>query len=255
MRLTRACLSLWCVLFFCFSTFSHGSQLTIAVASNFKGPMSEIVDAFEQKKSVKTVVVYSSSGKHFAQIKHSAPFDVFLSADQAKPIALEKDNLIIEGSRFTYAVGAIVLWRNSDDSSQVSQQTLLDNNFNKLAIANPKLAPYGDAAQQLLINLGVFQTLKSKLVRGENIAQVYQFVKTGNAELGLIASAQVNDSIPASALWYVPKHLYPPIKQDAVILKQTKNLATAKQFMHFLTSDTALTIMANYGYQNPTGSP
>lgn len=238
------------LLFGCFFIPHAGaSKVTIAVASNFKAPMKHIVAAFKKDREDRIVTIYASSGKLFAQIKNGAPFDVFLSADQTKPHALEQLQFTVPQSRFTYATGALVLWTNTKQDAAISPATISYNRFNKLAIANPRLAPYGKAAKQFLIHSGVYDTIKMKLIQGENIAQTFQYVSTGNAELGLIALSQISLQTPTNHYWKIPQFMHDPIRQDAVLLKRADENPTALSFITFLKSPIAGKIMAHYGYQ------
>ena len=182
----------------------------MAVASNFTVPMKHLVRVFEQESDHQINLAFSSSGKIFAQLHHGAPFALFLSADQTKPIALEKQGMIVENSRFTYAIGSLVLWSPTQKpqlhSAPFNSKLLNDLPFSRLAIANPKLAPYGKAAQQTLQALGLYQSLQTKLVKGENIAQTYQFVASGNAQLGFVALSQVKGQKRpvAGHIWQIP---------------------------------------------------
>lgn len=226
---------------------ADGEDLNIAVASNFNLPMRELAAEFEKTTQHNVRLSFGSSGKFFAQIQHGAPFHLFFSADQDKPLALERDNKIKQGSRFTYAVGSLVLWSSKKNFLDNPVQRLQSDDFNKLALANPKLAPYGKAALQVLENLKVHQTTKPKWVLGENIAQTFQFVATGNADIGFIATAQLVDKNNGS-FWFVPFELYQPILQDAVILKQGEELGAAIEFMNFVKQKNAQAIIQSYGY-------
>jgi molybdate transport system substrate-binding protein len=225
-------------------------QLSIAVASNFTAPMREIALEFEKATGHQLRISYGSSGKFFAQISHGAPFQVFLSADQAKPAALCDAGLAVPASRFSYAIGALALW--SPESNAVDEQgaILRTGNFNKLAIANPLLAPYGRAAVEVLKRLKLDEVTREKWVTGENIAQTYQYVSTGNAEIGFVAVSQVieNGSLKSGSAWLLPSDLYTPIKQDAVLLTSAKDNQVAKAFITYLKGSEAQEIIRAYGY-------
>ncbi len=247
------------VRFFCFflstvTTLSVSAEQTrIAVASNFSSAMKELIAEFEQNSTHEVKASYASSGKFYAQIYHGAPYDIFFSADQTKPLALEKEGLIISTSRFTYALGGLALWSSNIDFNGQHLARLKANQFNKLSLANPKLAPYGLAAIEVLDKLALRQQTKNKWVQGENIAQTYQFVATGNADLGFIALSQVfNTSANKHSLhyWQVPKELYNPIKQDLVLLKRGADNIAAKAFIQFIKSAKARGIIQSYGYSN-----
>lgn len=230
--------------------FCVAKELRIAVASNFTTTVKLLTQKFEEKTQHSSKLIFGASGRHYAQIRNGAPFDIFLSADSERPKRLEQENLIVENSRFTYAIGKLVLW--SLDSQLINQDSkaLFQNNFSHLAIANHKLAPYGKAAYQVLNQLDLWKSIKSKTVRGENIAQTFQFVRSKNAELGFVALSQVKalSQIPQGSMWVVPDILYTPIKQQAVLLKESN---VANNFIRFLQSDEAKKIIQNAGYGLP----
>ncbi|MGH1429397.1 MAG: molybdate ABC transporter substrate-binding protein [Arenicella sp.] len=240
------------------STVSAG-EIHVAVASNFIAPMKTIVEKFEKQSHHHVKVSYGSSGKIYAQILHGAPYHVFFSADKDKPLALEKHNLTAPNSRFTYAYGTLALWSHTSNALKNTNGEVLLKNimFNKLALANPKLAPYGAAAVDVLNNLGIYDDTKPKWVLGENIAQTYQFISTGNADIGFIALSQLalkNRSEHHSELgsfWLVPQALYNPIQQDAVLLKKGKNSEAAKALIRFVKNESTQNIIASYGYKTP----
>lgn len=221
--------------------------ILIAVASNFTAPMKEIASQFEQTSSHTLKVSYGSSGKFYAQIQNGAPFHLFFSADQVKPKALEKEGLAIEGSRTTYAIGSLVLWSAKAHAFSDGRKFLESGKYNKLAIANPKLAPYGFAAIEVLKNLHIAEKYKTKWVLGENISQTYHFISTGNADIGFIALSQI--AISGGTSWVVPNELYQPIKQDVVLLRSAENNAGAKAFMDFINSPTIINSIESYGYK------
>lgn len=227
---------------------TRGEQTTVAVATNFTKPMEKLVADFEESTQHKVHLVFGSSGKLFAQIQHGAPFDALLSADTEKPAALVKSGKALADSRFTYAVGTLVLWSSDPDID--AQAMLQIQGYNKLAIANPRLAPYGAAAMEVLEQLGIEKSVESKLVVGENIAQTYQFVASGNAQLGFVALSQVmTDSTPgAGNNWVVPSDLHRPIRQDAVLLKRGENNAATTALLAYLRSQQASTTILKYGY-------
>ena len=226
-------------------------QIQIAVASNFMAPMKVIAANFEQRTGHQVQLSFGASGKFYAQIRNGAPFHLFLSADQEKPIALERDGLVVPDSRFTYALGSLVLWSSKSDFIDGEASVLRRGQFNKLALANPKLAPYGVAAVQVLEKLNLRQTTESKWVQGENIAQTFQFVSTGNAELGFVALSQVidNGELKTGSAWLIPEALYQPIRQDAVWLQQGENSEAAKALWQFLQSESARQLIKRFGYQ------
>jgi len=239
--------------FLCAVSGVQAQTVMVAVAANFTEPMQDIATAFDEETGNKTVLSFASSGKFFAQIKNGAPFDVFLSADTAKPLALEQDGLSVKDSRFTYAQGGLILW--SPKVGFVNSQNpdvLKTGQFKHLSLANPKLAPYGKAAVETLNNLDIYDDVATKIVMGENIAQAYQFVATHNAQLGFVALSQVmkQGKLSSGSGWIVPKDLYSPIRQDAVLLKKAKDNDAAKALLDFLKSDKALAIIESYGYSH-----
>ena len=229
-------------------------EIKVAVASNFYPTMKEIALQYELKQSQssenhKIILISGSSGKHFAQIMNGAPFDIFFSADKVRPILLEKKGISESGSRFTYALGRLILWSSLDGFVEKDEQ-LYNNELRFLAIANPKIAPYGVAAREALISINLWEDLQSKLVRGENIAQTFQFVNSGNAKLGFISYSQLmnpNYSVVGS-FWEVPQSMYNPIEQQAVVLKKS---SLAKDFLSFIESDESLNIISKYGFDLP----
>jgi len=229
-------------------------EIKVAVASNFYPAMKEIALQYELKQSQssenhKIILISGSSGKHYAQIINGAPFDIFFSADKVRPILLEKKGISESGSRFTYALGRLVLWSPLDGFVEKEEQ-LYNNELRFLAIANPKIAPYGVAAREALISINLWEDLQSKLVRGENIAQTFQFVNSGNAKLGFISYSQLmNPNYPVvGSFWEVPQSMYKPIEQQAVLLKKS---SLAKDFLSFIESDESLNIISKYGYDLP----
>lgn len=225
-------------------------QVRIAVASNFTHAMQDLRQAFEQQSDHQIELIFGSTGKIYAQIINGAPFDAFFAADSARPERLEQDGRTQSDSRFTYAVGRIVLW-SPDGQFHVDNGLALENaQFRHLAIANPRLAPYGKAAQQVLQARGVWDLLQDKIVRGENIGQTFQFVISGNAELGFVALSQLRSQAGKhqGRFWLVPVELYDPIEQQAV---QLSNKAAVTAFMDFVKSHQARQIIQRYGYSTP----
>lgn len=229
----------------------------MAVASNFIAAAKQLADEYQKTASTDIVLSFSSSGKIFAQIVRGAPFDVFLSADQEKPLKLQERGLVDTGDRFTYALGTLMLW--SADNSLLANikdlNTLSAITFNKIAMANPRTAPYGQAALQTLQNLGLNESFAPKTVTGESISQTFMFVQSKNAQLGFIAYAQYIQrpkSGSGSGL-IIPAALHDPIKQDAVLL--TRASPEARGFFDFLTTPQAKAIIAANGYQIPGLSP
>lgn len=232
------------------ATLARAEQVNVAVAANFTAPMNAIAAEFAKDTGHEARLAFGSSGKFYAQIRNGAPFQVFLSADDAKPAKLEEEGMTVAGSRFTYAVGTLVLWSAKPGFVDDQAEVLKRGAYNKLALANPKLAPYGAAAMELLDGMGLKAAAEPKLVQGENIAQTYQFVLSGNAELGFIALSQVmkDGRITGGSAWVVPSNLHQPIRQDAVILSSGKGNAAAAALMKYLQGDKAKAIIRSYGY-------
>ncbi len=234
---------------------AKAEEVTVAVAANFTAPMQKIAQAFEQDTGHKAKLVFGSTGKFYAQIKNGAPFAVLLSADDETPARLEKEGAAIAGTRFTYAVGRLALWSMNpslvDDKGQVLLSNTADkNSFKKLAIADPKLAPYGAAAMEVIERLGVIAKVRPKLVQGDSIGQAFQFVMTENAELGFVALSQISidGRITQGSAWVVPQNLYTPLKQDVVLLPLGINNAAALALMKYMLTDRAQAIIRSYGY-------
>jgi molybdate transport system substrate-binding protein len=238
---------------------AHAANLNIAVAANVEPPMREIAAAFTKASGHQAGLAIGSTGKFYAQIANGAPFDILLSADSATPAKLVAEGRAEAGSRFTYAIGRLVLW--SRDKNQPSLENALQmGDFKRLAIANPPTAPYGAAAMQTLSAMKLADKLAPKIVQGESVAQVYQFVATGNAELGFVAMSQVmrDGDLTAGSVWVVPQKLYAPLTQDAVIITAKRDAArhaAAQAFMQFLRSSEARSIFARYGYLPAAPSP
>jgi molybdate transport system substrate-binding protein len=228
----------------------RAAEVQVAVAANFTAPMRAIAAAFEQDTGHKALLAFGSSGKFYAQIRNGAPFQVFLSADDEKPARLEQAGMAVAGTRFTYAIGQLALWSAKAGYVDNKGEVLKQGAYAHLAIANPKLAPYGAAAIEVLKNLGLLETVQPRLVQGENIAQTYQFVASGNAELGFVALSQVtrDGKLTQGSAWIVPAHLHAPIRQDAVILANGKGNAAASALMAYLKSDKAKAVIRAYGY-------
>lgn len=230
---------------------AQAADVSVAVAANFTAPMNAIAAEFARDTGHIAKPAFGGTGKFYAQIKNGAPFQVLLSADDETPAKLVQEGLAESGSRFTYAIGTLVLWSAQPGVVDAQALVLKKNQFNKLALANPKLAPYGKAAMEVLTGMGLLDTLTPKFVRGENIAQTWQFVSTGNAELGFVALSQVmkDSKIGSGSAWIVPAKLHTPIRQDAVILSAGKGNAAAEALMKYLKGDKAKAIIKSYGYE------
>ncbi|TFW35834.1 molybdate ABC transporter substrate-binding protein [Massilia horti] len=230
---------------------AHAGEVQVAVAANFTAPMQKIATEFEKDTGNKAVLAFGATGKFYAQISNGAPFEVFLSADDETPFRLEKGHLAVPGTRFTYAIGKLVLWSAKDGYVDGNGNVLKTGDFQHIATSNPKTAPYGAAAVAVLERLGLSNALKAKLVQGENISQTYQFVATGNAQLGFVALSQVykNGKIGSGSGWIVPAGLYEPIRQDAVVLVKGQTNPVAKELTDYLKSDKAKSIIKSFGYE------
>ena len=233
---------------------AHADEVQVAVAANFTAPMQKIAAAFEKHTGHKAVLSFGSTGKFYAQIRNGAPFAVLLAADDETPARLVQEGLGVAGSPFTYAIGQLVLWSAQaggvDAQGAVLSAMASGRLPGKLAVADPKLAPYGAAAMLVLGQRGLTDKLRPALVTGENIGQTFQFVKTGNAVLGFVALSQVmvDGKIGSGSAWVVPAALYEPIRQDAVLLKGGEHNAAAKALLQYLRSDAARAVMRGYGY-------
>ncbi|MCF5714711.1 molybdate ABC transporter substrate-binding protein [Pseudomonas tremae] len=226
-------------------------DVQVAVAANFTAPLQAIATDFEKDTGHKLVVSSGATGQIYAQIKNGAPFEVFLSADDATPARLEQEGDIVKGSRFTYAVGTLALWSPKEGYVDSEGNVLKANQYQHLSIANPKTAPYGLAATQVLAKLELTDATKAKIVEGQSITQAYQFVSTGNAELGFVALSQVykDGKLTGGSAWIVPDSLHDPIRQDAVILVKGKDNAAAKALVAYLKGPKAAAIIKSFGYQ------
>ncbi|OKY26022.1 molybdate ABC transporter substrate-binding protein [Thalassotalea sp. PP2-459] len=240
-------LTLLLTLFFTASALAE--QARVAVASNFILPMKSLIEAFEANSPYFIKASYGSSGKLFAQISHGAPFDIFFSADQAKPDALISSGLATAEHRFTYAQGKLLLWSNKRYSVKTVSEVLMGGQYNKIALANPKLAPYGAAAKSVLVELSLANATRKKWVMGENISQVYSFVAYGSVDIGFVAQSQLITSNVSGQVWQIPPSLYEPINQDAVLLMKRKTNKAAMAFWTFLHTDEAKKIIQAYGYE------
>jgi len=222
-------------------------ELRVAVAANFAGTAQMLIRQYEAETGHVVTQVFGSTGKHYAQILNGAPFDVFLAADVERPQMLEAQRKIVAGTRFTYAFGRIVLWSANGELVDPQGAVLEHGNFHRLAIADPKLAPYGRAAKEALVALGYWAHLKDRIVRGKNISQTFQFVSTRNAELGIIAASQVlsSENSQTGSLWVIPESLYTPIEQQAVLLRDRP---VGRSFLAFLKSAAARAIIRAHGY-------
>jgi molybdate transport system substrate-binding protein len=242
---------------FCGLGTVQADEVTLAVAANFTLPVQKIAQAFEQGSGHKVLVSSGSTGQFYAQIKSGAPFQILLAADEATPIKLEQEGWAVAGTRFTYAQGKLVLWsarsgRVDAQGDVLKTQKGADGaRLDKLAVADPRLAPYGEAAMQVLNHLGVMSAWQPQLVIGSSIGQAYQYAATENASLGFVALSQVwqEGRLTGGSMWLVPQTLYSPIKQDAVLLNPGKGQPAAQAFLSFLRTDKAMQIMRGFGYE------
>ena len=240
---------------FFFLNEAIADEIKIAVASNFYPTMKELVKHFElithnSDTTNNIVLISGSSGKHYAQILNGAPFDLFFSADKLRPNMLEKEDVFNNQSRFTYALGKLALWSPFNEYVDSDGQVLYTDDFRFLAIANPKIAPYGVASKETLTSMNLWQDMEEKLVRGENIAQTFQFAKSGNAKLGFVSYSQILslNSSSEGSYWLVPQSMYQPIEQQAILLKDS---SLGKDFLSFIKSNEALDIIKRNGYDLP----
>jgi len=232
---------------------AFAGEVTAAVASNFATAINQLAPGFERVTGHKLVASFGATGKLYAQIRNGAPFDVLLAADDDHPKRLEAEGVAVAGTRFTYAIGRLALWSPDPHRVDANGAVLRDGRFAHLAVANAKTAPYGAAAEQVMRRLGVWDRLEPRLVRGENIAQTFQFVITGNAELGFVALAQVRALPPArrGSHWLVPAELHEPLRQEAVLLRRGADKAAARALLDYLRASDVKSIIQNLGYATP----
>lgn len=225
-------------------------QALVAVAANFIPPFREIALEFEKVTSHRLRVVAGSSGNFYSQIKNGAPFDIFFSADMERPKLLEEEGLGVKGTRLTYAIGRLVLWSPNADLVK-GEETLRLKHYKRLAMANPKTAPYGFAAMQALQTLKLWETVQPQIVMGENLGQTMGFIESGNAQLGFVAFSQTLDPKiqGQGSRWDVPSNLHDPIKQDVILLEKGRDNQAAKALMEFISGSEAKTIIERHGYE------
>lgn len=239
---------------FCRSPALLAGEVKVAVAANFSVPMHIIATEFEKSTGHRALLAFGSTGKFYTQIHYGAPFDILLAADAKTSERLVAEGAALAGSQFTYAIGKLVLWSPNPDLVDAQGSVLSGAGFTHLAIASPRLAPYGAAAIETLKRLGLLERIQDRFVQGENISQTYQFVASGNAELGFVAMSQVyaNGQLKGGSGWVVPAELHDPIRQDAVILNQGKDNPAAVALMSFLQGSKAKAIIEAYGYAIPS---
>ena len=228
---------------------ARAGTVSVAVAANFTAPMKEIASAFTRDTGHQVSLAFGSTGKFYAQIVNGAPFEVLLAADASTPERLGQEGLGIESSRFTYAVGRLVLWSPQAGQVDADGHVLTEGKVERLAIADPRVAPYGAAAMQTLQALGLAHTYQGRLVQGESIGQAWQFVASGNVPMGFVALSQVRASDKtAGSAWIVPENLHKPIRQQAIMLKRGEGNPVAKQLLDYLRGPVAQHIITSFGY-------
>ena len=229
---------------------AQAAEVSVAVAANFTAPMQKIALQFEKDTGHKLLLSFGSTGKFYSQIKNGAPFQVLLSADTATPAKLEQEGLGVRGTHFTYAIGKLVLWSKRADLIDDKGAVLKTNTFDRIALADPKLAPYGSAAFETLTKLGLAAQLTPKFVQGENISQTYQFVATENVPLGFVALSQVltDGTINKGSAWIVPPGMHAPIRQDAIVLTPGKDNRAVAAFVRYLQEDKVRELIRSFGY-------
>lgn len=245
-RVARSLLCALCVL----APPAHADEVHVAVAANFLASLREIGAEFQRQQGHHLVISSGSTGKLYAQIVHGAPYEVFLAADALRPQLLEKDAYAVKGSRFTYARGRLALWGLDPARAYANGQVLVSGKFKHLAMANVRTAPYGVAAKETLMHLGLWQKLAPNIVQGEDIGQVLQFVASGNADVGFVALAQIKKR-GADSYWLVPQEYHTPLTQQAVLLRRGGQHAAARAFLDFLRSAVARRIIHENGYDLP----
>ena len=240
---SSAVLGLW-------SVQAQAAEVAVAVAANFTAPMKKIATEFEKDTGHKAELSFGATGKFYAQINNGAPFGILLAADDTTPEKIAKEGKGLADSRFTYAIGTLVLWSPKAGYVDDKGAVLKTGDYKHIAIANPKLAPYGTAAMEVLNKLNLTSQVQPKVVTGENIAQTYQFAATSNAQLGFVALSQVmeNGKIREGSAWQVPANMHEPIRQDAIVLNSAKDNEAASALMKYLRSPKAQEIIRSYGY-------
>ena len=234
-----------------FTTLARADVVQVAVAANFTAPARALAEVFARTTGHEARLSFGATGAFYTQIKNGAPFDVLLAADDERPARLEKEGDTVPGSRFTYATGQLVLWSAKPGFVDDQGAVLKGGHFGKIAIANPKNAPYGAAAVEAMEKLGLAATLQPKLVTGESIGQTFNFIATGNAELGFVALAQVLEGgkLKSGSMWVVPAQYHAPIIQDAVILNRAASNPAAKAWMELLKTPQSKALIRSYGYE------
>jgi molybdate transport system substrate-binding protein len=236
----------------CLALGGRAAEVAVAVAANFTAPMQKIAPLFEADTGHKAVLAFGSTGRFYAQIRNGAPFHLLLAADDETPARLEKEGQGVPGTRATYAIGRLVLWSRQPGLVDDRGEVLRGGKFGKIALADPRLAPYGLAAVEALGKLGLLDTLRPKFVQGESIAQAYQYVATENAPLGFVAYSQVlSEGRLQGSAWLVPAELHTPIRQDAIVLQSGKDNPAAAALLQYLRGEKARALIRSYGYDLP----
>lgn len=230
---------------------AFADEVKVAVAANFSEPLKKIAADFEKDTGNKVTISSGATGGIFAQIKNGAPFEIFLAADDETPAKVEKEGMGVKGSRFTYAIGKLVLWSAKPGYVDAKGEVLKKAAFEHLSVANPKTAPYGAAGVEVLKKMGIYESLQPKIVEGQNITQAQQFVVSGNAELGFVALSQVwkDGVLTSGSAWIVPTGDYAPIRQDAILLNPGANKPVAEALLKYLKGDKARAVIKSYGYE------
>jgi len=251
-RFSLLALCLGALLAGCGGPKEAAEPLRVAVAANFTAVQEKLTALFTEQTGIPVESSFGASGALYSQIVNGAPFHIFLSADADRPARLEKEGLT-SGTPFTYALGTLALYAPGGIPDGDGETLLRADGYQHLAICKPELAPYGLAAQQTLENLGMWESLQPKLARGDNVTQAFQFIETGNAELGFVARSQVL-GFPPEQVWPIPDQFHQAIRQDGVLLKSGAENEAAKAFVAFLKSPEARAIIAAAGYALPEGA-
>lgn len=232
------------------TTVAQADEIPVAVAANFNAPFNKIVAEFEKETGHKVIASFGSTGKFYAQIKNGAPFEILLAADDETPAKLVKEGAAVAGSPYSYAIGKLVLWSAKPGVVDPKGEVLRSAGIERVALADPKLAPYGAAALETMKKMGVYDSLAPKIVTGETIAQAFQFVSSGNSPMGFVALSQVlKDGKVEGSAWIVPADLYTPIRQDAVLLNAGKDKAGPVALLKYLQGAKAQAVIKSYGYE------
>ncbi len=232
---------------------ARAAEVSVAVAANFTAPLQKIAAAFEKATGHRAILAFGSTGAFQAQIRNGGPFQLLLAADRIVPAQLEADGYGVPGTRFTYAIGRLVLWSRNPTLVDDRGEVLRSGRFERIAIANPKLAPYGTAAIEVLARMGVLEAVHSRIVHGENITQTWQFVASGNAQIGFVALSQVkrDGRLVEGSAWIVPDRLHEPMRQDALLLKPGRDNPAARALLKYLRGEAARAVILDFGYALP----